>query len=60
MEITTKVQKGGTITFSLPRNEMDRLGLKAGDTLLVETTETELNLILLYLDAENTSSASER
>jgi hypothetical protein len=55
MEMTAHVVKGGKITFTLPKDELERLSLTVGDVLTVETTPEELGLILLAIPPKTTS-----
>jgi hypothetical protein len=53
--MTAHVVKGGKITFTLPKDELERLSLTVGDVLTVETTPEELGLILLAIPPKTTS-----
>lgn len=55
METVAHVAKGGKITFTLPKDELERLSLKVGDVLTVETTPEELGLMLLSIPSKTTS-----
>jgi hypothetical protein len=55
METIAHVAKGGKITFTLPKDELERLCLTVGDVLTVETTPEELGLILLTIPSKTTS-----
>lgn len=55
METVAHVAKGGKITFTLTKNELERLSLNTGDVLTVETTPEELGLILLTIPSKKAS-----